>query len=198
MKKNGFAPILVILVIVILGVAGYFGYKSYLSKSIPSLVPVNTTDVSTWETYTDKINSYSIKYPKGWYVSNSSSNEVNLASFTEDQLTDQEKKDLLGGLKTDVISIKLGVYEGTIAKGASLSSWLKKNNQYISAMSGAPTSEKETIIAGNPGLILDYAGTGSFYVFSTGSHVFYAFYSPDNSKLSGTFDQIISTFKFIK
>lgn len=39
MKKNGFAPILIILIILVLGVVGYFAYKNYLVKQQLSVIP---------------------------------------------------------------------------------------------------------------------------------------------------------------
>lgn len=43
MRKNGFAPILIILIIAVLGVVGYFGYKNYYSKSS---TPVSSSALS--------------------------------------------------------------------------------------------------------------------------------------------------------
>jgi len=39
MKKNGFAPLLIILVIAILGAVGYFAYKNYFIKKSVSIFP---------------------------------------------------------------------------------------------------------------------------------------------------------------
>lgn len=202
MKKNGFAPVIVILVIAILGVVGYLGYKnlpkSISSKLTPSPISTISSDISTWETYTDKTYSYFIRYPKGWFINSLTKNEVHIANFTNEQLTDQEKKDILGGLKKDVASIVIGVYEETITNETPLLDWMKANDHYISGMSGEPTSVKQTTIAGYPGLILNYEGTGLFYVFSAKSHVYYAFLDSNDSRFDRVIDQILSTFKLTK
>lgn len=206
MNKNGFAPVIIIFIIAILGVVGYFGYKNSLTKSqntvvlspTPFSMPTISSDISTWGTYTDNIYSYSIKYPKGWFIDISTKNEVHIANFTDEQLTDQEKKDILGGLKKDVASIVLGVYEETVTNGTPLLDWLKANDHYVSGMSGEPTSVKQTTIAGYPGLILNDEGTGLFYVFSTKSHVYYAFLNSNDSQFDGVIDQVLSTFKLTK
>lgn len=45
MKKNGFAPLILILIIAILGVVGYFGYKNYLVKPQVSVVSNSTPQI---------------------------------------------------------------------------------------------------------------------------------------------------------
>ena len=53
MKKNGFAPIIIILVIAILGVAGYFVYKNNPANTISNKVsslPVKSSDlIGIWQ-----------------------------------------------------------------------------------------------------------------------------------------------------
>lgn len=39
MKKNGFAPLIIILIIAILGVVGYFAYKNYYVKTQTPVLP---------------------------------------------------------------------------------------------------------------------------------------------------------------
>lgn len=70
MKKNGFAPI-IILVIVILGVVGYFGYKGFpLKHQLVNIFSPSPSTVSsptaTWKTYINTKYNYSIKYPDNW------------------------------------------------------------------------------------------------------------------------------------
>lgn len=71
MKKNGFAPLIIILVIAILGVVGYFGYKDYLSR--PQPVNVVSPSLSTisdptinWKIYSNSDVGFSFKYPNSF------------------------------------------------------------------------------------------------------------------------------------
>ena len=63
MKKNGFAPLIIISVLTILGAIGYFGYKNYLLKPQNPVVPDPTT---TWKTYSNSDVGFSFKYPNSF------------------------------------------------------------------------------------------------------------------------------------
>lgn len=76
MKRNGFAPLLIILIIATLGVVGYFGYRNYLIKPqntvISSPAPSAKSDTtSVWKTYKADASygSISFEYPGTYPVS---------------------------------------------------------------------------------------------------------------------------------
>lgn len=61
MKKNGFAPVIIILLLAIFGVVGYFGYKNYLPK-ITKVIQTSNVYV-----YTDPNKIYSVTFPSNWF-----------------------------------------------------------------------------------------------------------------------------------
>ena len=65
MKKNGFAPVIIILTIAILGVVGYFAYKSYV---------VRRHDTNDWVSFTRR--DLTLKYPPSWVGIGESGNGV--------------------------------------------------------------------------------------------------------------------------
>lgn len=67
MRKNGFAPIVIIVGVIIVGMIGYFGYKNYRNTALPitsnsSPTPI-TTDTSSWKIYQSTTPAFSFKYP---------------------------------------------------------------------------------------------------------------------------------------
>lgn len=73
MKRKKFAPI-IILVLIALVAAGYFAYKNYWLKS-QSFFTTNST--ANWRTHTSPDKKFEFKYPPGWniYPSSITANE---------------------------------------------------------------------------------------------------------------------------
>ncbi len=55
MKKNGFAPLLILIIIAVLGLAGYFAHKNYNKNSAPTS--------ENWITYENKNAGFTAGYP---------------------------------------------------------------------------------------------------------------------------------------
>ena len=205
LMQKGFSVILVLIsVLVLVGIVGgaYFLLPKTQTKTTQQIVPPITpqptptpNQTANWKTYTNTKYGYSIKYPNTWYVifpGNDGAESINLKSFQESAISQQEQHSL--SLGKDKIMITLGFY-GQINNSQPLLEWLKSNGKYVSNMTGVPQSVENSIIANKPVLKMNYQ-TGPFYVFSNGKNVFYVYFTPENSNLTSIFDQILSTFKF--
>ena len=88
MKKNGFAPLIIILLIAILGAIGYFGYKGYSPQSpnIPQTYTpssmVTSDQTASWKAYKNQDAGFFVKYPRDF--SPAKTTEANVASFESD------------------------------------------------------------------------------------------------------------------
>ena len=208
-KQSNFLIILLsILLFISVVIAGFFAYRTQkLVKELTLLrtepTPIATSEsvvspeltfeqdktldpTANWKIYVNKTNQYSIRYPNEWFVSEST-DQTTIANFSTNQPPSSNK-----------YVMYIGVYKESVGSRVSLIDWLKQNGHYISDTYGNPISTKETTIAGNQAVILNYEGESDFYVFSAGTHVFWAYPSPESSDFSGTFKLILSKFKFTK
>lgn len=72
--RKGFASILLVILLILIVIvacgAYYFGIKSSssTSKATESLPNLTSAETAAWQTYTDTILSFTIKYPRDWEV----------------------------------------------------------------------------------------------------------------------------------
>lgn len=202
-------------IIVLLGIS--LTYFSYLflgnNKEVVKNNPVENkvTSVETsvsegiaedpmkdWDTYTSEEYGFEFRYPKDYFVEETSGGSQELVKVRNYNLFDKDSvKPETTELYPNLLSITFGLYEQNMSAGENLENWLKANGEYVSDMSGAPTSAKSILVNGNQGLELTYTGTGKFYVFTNYKKVFYAYFNPNNSEHTDVVWQILSTLKFV-
>jgi len=215
-SQKGLTPVLVLVIIALIG-AGLFGAyylgtqqsKSQNTQSQATLTPTSQTDeTASWEEYVDSKHGYSIKYPQTLSYKQESKKEVwemefdnlNLRNYPEDE--EWSKK--------DAISISLMVR--TMQNPGDLKSWLEKisTTELIGGTVGPSAVDFTNYKIGDINALDFHTGAeriyrnvafyqnGNLYVFilnstgETGSRYDY------NKNAVSIFDQILSTFKFIK
>lgn len=210
-NQRGNVPIIIagiILLLVVGSGAYYWGMQNTKYRQVnnseasisknnqPIGNPTIVNDTANWKTYTNAKYGYTIMYPEDWYVlspGNDGVKSVNIQNYEESQVSEQEKKNM--SLEADKMSIIIGVYDEPISSNQSLLEWLKSNDKYESAMVGVPESVENITFGDKSAIKLNYQ-SGPFYAFSNQKTVFYAYFTPDNSNQSTTFNKIISTISF--
>ncbi|MDO8639116.1 MAG: hypothetical protein Q7R43_06075 [Candidatus Daviesbacteria bacterium] len=203
--SKGFAPILILvgIVVVALAVGGYLLYQNQV-KPVPIVAPQPIAQTSTspdetanWKTYTNTKYGYSIKYPNDWHIilpGKDGDKSINIQNYSESEITQQEQQSM--SLNPDKLSVTIGVYDEKAIHSISLDNWLKTNGHYVSTIYGSPTSTEYIEVSGLKILKLLYQNSLQFYILSNGKNVFYVYYTPNNTSLINTFNQILSTFRF--
>lgn len=213
MKKNGFAPLIIILVIALLGVVGYFGYKNYLVKpqvlTIPSPSPLSVPDqtkvlsqIPGWKIYTNTKYHFSIEYPEDWtfreFPDTHTGASFRLASDSNDLNHEHISVDF-NSRSTDLIGVpfeeyvKKGAIEdiqnfvslATITKIVTLSGLVGYKTTWNVQEMNQPTGKTSMSM---PITYFDTKDSNGDTVWITES----------DSSYSNIYDQMLSTFKFIK
>ena len=214
--RNGFVAIFILLIGVLIGgvvVGAYYlrtqqnNGQDTQTQATPTPIP-QTNETASWEEYVDSKHGYSIKYPQTLSYKQESKKEVwemefdnlNLRNYPEDE--EWSKK--------DAISISLMVR--TMQNPGDLKSWLEKisTTELIGGTVGPSAVDFTNYKIGDINALDFHTGAeriyrnvafyqnGNLYVFilnstgETGSRYDY------NKNAVSIFDQILSTFKFIK
>lgn len=142
MKKNGFAPVLIVLIIAILGVVGYFGYKSYFKPTVFSTLTPISTSTSTpnvylnWKDYS--LGEITFKLPNGWTENKTNENDVLYQNNTQTI-----------SIHREATTLNLEDY---FNKG-------KEDTKYLRGGSLGPWTEVKTILDGKPAIKVETMST---------------------------------------
>ena len=153
--------------------------NSYFTITAPSV------STSNWKTYQNNSEKYSVKYPSTWYLDSFNPEFVTITNYDASVGNG-------GSLSSENIRIIISTYTNLLAN-ETIESWVNR----ISSSIGL--SERQNISIDGLKAIRGKTSSsgGDVRVVSNGQGYQIA-YSPSDSKLVSTFDQILSTFKFTK
>lgn len=200
MRQKGFAPILILLVLLGVGLMAYFGYLYNpstqptpvpTSSSIPTTITSATPDpTENWKTYTDKNGEFIFRYPNDWGIL-----DVGGA--------------LMVGPLPDVEKVNKMVNRGGFGGGKFLISLINIHDvepepissEYSTIMKSTFQIDGKTANLYQSTQLLDSPGASkgdisTSLVIPLKNRYFY--YSLLDQVYKQTFDQILSTFKFIQ
>ncbi|OGI93868.1 hypothetical protein A3A03_02060 [Candidatus Nomurabacteria bacterium RIFCSPLOWO2_01_FULL_40_18] len=156
--------------------------------------PVNIqSDTSNWKTYTNSSLKYSVKYPSNWYAGSSSDEFAFIRNWEVDAplSLNWQKANNMENISIDIVSYINATNPAYInVKDEALADWTKD------------VTDKHTILVDGIKAVRGYSlsegqKVGTVTLVFNGK-VYFLAYSPYDSKLVSTFDQILSTFKFTK
>lgn len=194
--KSRSTPI-IILFLIVLVVAGHSGYKNHLFTARVSPTPTATPNpTANWTTYTNTKYNISFKYPAGFGNQGSISGpatgtSVGLRSFTDPKTIQ---------MGTDAHFDGFSVYVVTNLKSASFDKYINKE---IVAMNAAKFTgmRNPTKIQLTNGISLVSKDEGQAYYYlpnSDQSEIAVFAYLQADASFKQTFDQVLSTFKFLE
>lgn len=204
--------LLTTLIVVILAAAGFFGWN-YLQKQkvvtpvvaptattevtplVTSTTPTTTSDVSTadWKTYTNDTYKISFKYPKDWTLITGK----NDSNFTEIVFSNNK----VAGT-SDFVELKIDATSDKTKVGG---------HGIFEGMENLKTTQKDVSIGGKI-VKAYYFQAGSNYAISLSEgqgfisspdaknfyEILYSYTANSDSSFEKTYDQILSTFQFMK
>jgi hypothetical protein len=144
-------------------------------------------DEADWSTYTNSAVGFSFQYPINWFVKNNLTSKTCCLDITNSQTVSDN---LLSG------QIKIQVQKYVKSASQPLEAFASVPNE----LTGKIPKVEQLIIAGVNGVKSDAIGEGIYYLpkSSTEGLSIIIFSNPSNkSELQATYQQIISTFKFI-
>lgn len=188
-KQKGLSPILIVLLITAI-IGGYLIYSGKINLNKSQLTPVQTTqpspsdETANWKTYSNLESNYSIKYP-------------NILNYRTSNYQREDRK-----VNADIFSPVDQSYEITIisySKEAipSLEFNATTTNEKLINISGQKVKRKEGIeVVSEKGTVIhvgpiEHPDRNYLIIYTSGNNI-----AEENSLR--TFDQMLSTFKFIQ
>ena len=192
-KKKRMLTVNFVFVLVVFLIVGFSQFKSFQTRD--NSVPTPTPDpMSDWLTYTSLEYNFSFKYPanfgkQGAISAPATGTVETLRSFTDPESIKEEPGSYFNGFSVFVVT-KLGT---------TFDTYLKKEIQAMNAAKSTIMNNPENVVLENGVALVSQSGNLAYYYLPTPDKkiiVVFAYLQADPS-FKATFDNILSTFRFI-
>ena len=180
--------------------AGYYFELSPFKQSpppVPTFTPrpgrpsptQSVLDTSTWKTYTNAQYGFEFKYPEGWLLRSESLKRIIVSNFEKPPPISEESIKNTADFQIDT--------RGNLNPNRQTpTSWF---SSYTKDWEADVLSKNEVTVSTKPAIRIEIAEISrrAHYYILNGKDIIDISYSVDQPKFKNTYDQILSTFKFI-